>query len=188
MEIDNKERNLRKKLKNLEIKEKSEEIYSKINKIKHGLGYYDNIRKIREQQKSKIKVKVKTSDEFLDEAYKENHKFWEEAKKNQDERKKNQDERKKNQYERKKKNKETEEEYYEEVKSLLHIYENKEKICNQIKQEFNIPIPINIKDFISNPFNKVKYHKLVKEYHPDKKKYESKLCELFTQLINEHKT
>lgn len=189
MEVDNRERNLRKKLRLLQAKEATEEINSKIDKIKEDLVYYDNIKKIREKNKIKLTVQEKTSDDFLEEAYQENRKYWEEARKKQEERRsqqKKQEEKRKKQKKQKEK-KESKKEYYEEVKSFFYRNENIEKISQQIKQEFKVVIPKNIKDFISNRFDKEEYHKLVKEYHPDKKKYEPKLCELFTQLINEHK-
>ena len=182
MYTDNRERNLRKKLRLLESKEETKERNIKIDKIKEDLIYYDNLRVIKENKKIKITIKEKTSDEFLEEAFQENHKFWQEAKKNQEERKKNcKNKKKEKKYENEK------EEYFEEVKSYLYKNENIERICNQIKKDYNVNIPKNIKDFIDSKFNKIEYNKLVKEYHPDKKKYEPHLCELFTQLINEHK-
>ena len=180
MEVDKRERNLRKKLRLLQSKEETEERNIKIDKIKEDLVYYDNIKKIKEKKKIKITVKEKTSDDFLEEAFQENRKYWEEARKNQEE-------RKAQQKKQKEEKNESEEEYFEEVKSFFYRNENIERISQQIKQEFKEVIPKNIKDFVSNRFDKVEYHKLVKEYHPDKKKYEPKLCELFTQLINEHK-
>jgi len=188
IESKNKERNLRKKLRNLENREnreKTSERDIKIEEVKQKLNEIDTMKQRKEKRKTCIVVKEKSRDEMLEEAYQENHMFWKKEKEKQEERKQ-QD--KLEREERKKRNEYNKENPDEEISSNTNKKENIKKISNEITKEYKYYIPKNIRDYLNKKFDKIEYFKLLKEYHPDKNKHEPKLCELFTQLINEYKT
>ena len=62
------------------------------------------------------------------------------------------------------------------------------KKTEDTKETPNSEIPLEIKLYLSKPFDKYEYYRLISKYHPDKNKsYSVSLITLFSQLINSHK-
>ena len=174
----NPERRDRKKLKNLNLKkDKTKEDLSKIKILEAKLNVYN----VRKKSYTKKQSSQQSEDDILNEAFKENHKYWEnlakEKKRQQEEQRKQQEEYRKQQEERRKQQEEQMRQQEEQKRQQKLKQEAKEK-----------ELPTEIINFLQKPFDKKIYRKLQKQYHPDKHKYSQEICNRYTQAINAHKS
>jgi hypothetical protein len=169
----NPERRDRKKLKKLNLKkDKTKEDLSKIKILEAKLNVYN----VRKKSYTKKQSSQQSEDDILNEAFKENHKYWDnlakEKKRQQEEEKKRQEEEEKRKQQEEEKRKQEEQRKEEQRKQ-----EAKEK-----------ELPAEIINFLQKPFDKKIYRTLQKQYHPDKHKYSQEICNRYTQAINAHKS
>ena len=115
----------------------------------------------------------------MNEAFKKNHKYWENLAKEQ---RKQQEEQRKQQEEQNKQQEQEQNKQQEEQRK------QQRKQQERIKEEAEKPLPDEIIKFLNNPIDKKLYRKLQKEYHPDKQKYSKEICNRYTQAITSHKS